>query len=40
MNMKTPEDADKCIQLLNNRWFEKRQLKAETWDGKTKYKYA
>lgn len=32
------EEADLCIKLLNNRWFGKRQITAETWDGKTKYK--
>lgn len=33
-----PEMADECINLMNGRWFAARQLKAETWDGKTKYK--
>ncbi len=35
---KEAEAADACVQLLNNRWFSKRLLTAETWDGKTKYK--
>ncbi|GIY64069.1 HIV Tat-specific factor 1 homolog [Caerostris extrusa] len=34
----TPEMADECINLMNGRWFASRQLTAETWDGKTKYK--
>lgn len=38
VTMKTPEDADKCVELLNNRWFEKRRISATIWDGKTKYK--
>ncbi|KAK6641512.1 hypothetical protein RUM44_013224 [Polyplax serrata] len=33
-----PEEADLCIKLLNNRWFGKRKITAEVWDGKTKYK--
>uniref|UniRef100_A0A2L2YJE2 17S U2 SnRNP complex component HTATSF1 n=1 Tax=Parasteatoda tepidariorum TaxID=114398 RepID=A0A2L2YJE2_PARTP len=33
-----PEMADECINLMNRRWFASRQLTAETWDGKTKYK--
>lgn len=33
-----PEMADECINLMNGRWFAARQLTAETWDGKTKYK--
>lgn len=32
------EAADACVQLLNNRWFCQRQITAEIWDGKTKYK--
>lgn len=38
INMKTPEEADQCVQLLNNRWFGKRRITAEIWDGKTKFK--
>ncbi|XP_075232872.1 RRM1_TatSF1_like and RRM2_TatSF1_like domain-containing protein barc [Lycorma delicatula] len=38
VNFKEPEAADACIQLLNGRWFNKRRITAETWDGKTKYK--
>lgn len=33
-----PEMADECINLMNGRWFAARQLTAETWDGKTRYK--
>ncbi|XP_041354933.1 HIV Tat-specific factor 1 homolog [Gigantopelta aegis] len=34
---KNAEDADKCIAAFNGRWFAKRKISAETWDGKTKY---
>ncbi|XP_050392150.2 HIV Tat-specific factor 1 [Patella vulgata] len=34
---KTPEEADVCIAALNGRWFAKKQILAETWDGKNKY---
>ncbi|XP_022906247.2 17S U2 SnRNP complex component HTATSF1 [Onthophagus taurus] len=40
INMKEPEEADAVVLLLNNRWFGKRKLTAEIWDGKTKYKIA
>ncbi|XP_066991780.2 17S U2 SnRNP complex component HTATSF1 isoform X2 [Anabrus simplex] len=33
------EEADTCIKLLNGRWFCQRKITAETWDGKTKYKF-
>lgn len=29
--------ADACIEAMNNRWFAKRQISAESWDGKTKF---
>lgn len=32
------EDADKCIELMNGRFFAGRRLDAAHWDGKTKYK--
>lgn len=35
--MKTPCEADEVIKLLNGRWFAKKKITAETWDGKTKY---
>ncbi|ESO84279.1 hypothetical protein LOTGIDRAFT_62731, partial [Lottia gigantea] len=34
---KTPEEADVCIEALHGRWFAKKQIHAETYDGKTKY---
>uniref|UniRef100_A0A1Y1KVS6 RRM domain-containing protein n=1 Tax=Photinus pyralis TaxID=7054 RepID=A0A1Y1KVS6_PHOPY len=40
VNMKEPEEADAVVQLLNGRWFGKRKLFAEIWDGRTKYKIA
>ncbi|XP_017773307.1 PREDICTED: HIV Tat-specific factor 1 [Nicrophorus vespilloides] len=40
INMTEPENADQCVALLNGRWFGKRQLSAEIWDGKTKFKIA
>lgn len=36
--MKEPEEAEAVVQLINGRWFGKRQLSAHIWDGKTKYK--
>lgn len=35
--MKTPCEADEVIKLLNGRWFAKKKVSAETWDGKTKF---
>lgn len=32
------ESADKCVQLMNGRWFAGRQLNASNWDGRTRYK--
>ncbi|XP_028031292.1 HIV Tat-specific factor 1 homolog [Bombyx mandarina] len=40
ITMKEPEQADAVVQLINGRWFGKRQITAEIWDGKTKYKIA
>lgn len=40
INMSCPEEADECVNVLNGRWFGKRQLTAEIWDGKTKFKIA
>lgn len=40
VNMKEPEEADAVVQLLNGRWFGKRKLFAEIWNGRTKYKIA
>ena len=30
--------AEECITLMNNRWFDERQLKCYYWDGKTDFK--
>ncbi|EDV97453.1 GH14692 [Drosophila grimshawi] len=38
INMSTPEEADVVIQMMQGRYFGQRQLSAEHWDGKTKYK--
>ncbi|KAJ8945346.1 hypothetical protein NQ318_009741 [Aromia moschata] len=40
INMSCPEEADQAVELLNGRWFMKRQLSAEIWDGRTKYRIA
>ncbi|VEN41922.1 unnamed protein product [Callosobruchus maculatus] len=40
INMGSPEEADEVVNLLNGRWFMKRQLRAEIWDGRTKFKIA
>ncbi|KAL3274889.1 hypothetical protein HHI36_019671 [Cryptolaemus montrouzieri] len=40
INMGNPEEADEVVKLLNGRFFSKRQLIAEIWDGKTKFKIA
>ncbi|XP_018325265.1 HIV Tat-specific factor 1 [Agrilus planipennis] len=40
VNMKSAEEADEVIQLVNGRFYNKKQLSAETWDGKTKYRIA
>lgn len=39
VNMASPEEADTVIQMMNGRFFGKRKLTADHWDGKTKYKY-
>ncbi|EDV52646.1 HIV Tat-specific factor 1 [Drosophila erecta] len=38
INMASPEEADIVIQMMQGRYFGQRQLTAESWDGKTKYK--
>jgi len=38
INMASPEEADLVIQMMQGRYFGQRQLSAEAWDGKTKYK--
>ncbi|CAG9855599.1 unnamed protein product [Phyllotreta striolata] len=40
INMSCPEEAEQVVTVLNGRWFMKRQLTAEIWDGKTKFKIA
>lgn len=40
ITMKDPEQADAAVQLINCRWFGKRQITAEIWDGRTKYRIA
>ncbi|CAG9763154.1 unnamed protein product [Ceutorhynchus assimilis] len=40
ISMAQPEEADQVVKMLNGRWFMKRQLTAEIWDGKTKFKIA
>lgn len=40
VTMKDPEQADAAVQLINGRWFGKRQITAEIWDGRTKYRIA
>lgn len=40
ITMKEPEQADAVVELMNGRWFGKRQITAEIWDGKTKYRIA
>ena len=31
-------NAEECIKLMHDRWFDERQLKCFYWDGKTDYK--
>ncbi|XP_071497265.1 17S U2 SnRNP complex component HTATSF1-like [Diadema antillarum] len=38
VKFKDAENADSCIKALNGRWFAKRQLEVQAWDGKTDYK--
>lgn len=40
ITMKEPEMADAVVLLINGRWFGKRQITAEIWDGRTKYRIA
>lgn len=37
--MADPEEADLVIQMMDRRFFGTRRLIAETWDGRTKYKW-
>lgn len=38
VRMSDPEEADLIVQMMNGRFFGKRKLIAQTWDGTTKYK--
>ncbi|XP_055384595.1 HIV Tat-specific factor 1 [Condylostylus longicornis] len=38
ISMSCPEEADLVVQLMNRRFYGKRRLVAEIWDGKTRYK--
>lgn len=40
ITMKEPEQADAVVALINGRWFGKKQITAEIWDGRTKYRIA
>ncbi len=37
MKFKDHESAAKCVEVMNGRWFAKRQLEAEFYDGFTDY---
>lgn len=37
VHFKEPEEADMCVEYMNQRYFAKRRLLAATWDGLTKY---
>lgn len=37
VTFKSPEEGDACVSALKGRWFAKRQINAETYDGKTQY---
>ncbi|XP_045197517.1 HIV Tat-specific factor 1-like isoform X2 [Mercenaria mercenaria] len=37
VHFKEPEEADMCIEHMNQRYFAQRRLLAATWDGQTKY---
>lgn len=38
VRMSDPEEADLVVQMMHRRLFGKRELRAELWDGKTKFK--
>ncbi|KAL9700936.1 hypothetical protein quinque_004377 [Culex quinquefasciatus] len=40
VTMSDPEEADLVVKLLHGRFFGKRKLAAEIWDGRTKYRVA
>mmetsp|Transcript_18046 Transcript_18046/g.22212 ORF Transcript_18046/g.22212 Transcript_18046/m.22212 type:complete len:405 (-) Transcript_18046:966-2180(-) len=35
---KSARGAEKCIEIMNGRWFDKRKLEAFFWDGRTDYR--
>lgn len=38
ITMSDPEEADLVVKLMNGRFFGKRKLTAEIWDGRTKFR--
>lgn len=38
VRMSDPDEADLVVQMMDRRYFGKRMLSAEIWDGKTKFK--
>lgn len=38
VRMSDPDEADLVVQMMHRRYFGKRMLSAELWDGKTKFK--
>lgn len=40
ITMSDPEEADLVVKLMNGRFFGKRKLTAEIWDGRTKFRIA
>ncbi|XP_055534223.1 HIV Tat-specific factor 1 homolog [Wyeomyia smithii] len=40
VTMSDPEEADLVVKLMHGRFFGKRKLTAEIWDGRTKYRVA
>lgn len=40
ITMSDPEEADLVVKLMHGRFFGKRKLTAEIWDGRTKYRVA
>lgn len=39
VSFKEIEQADRCISMMNYRWFDNKQLRAESWDGRTRFSY-
>jgi HIV Tat-specific factor 1 len=37
IKFKSPLAAEKCIETLNNRFYNGKQIEASYWDGKTDY---